>query len=122
MPTDWISLADVKAAAALYDPDATVMPPGMPPVRGRLEIQAFWQKMMLTAIRKVTLEPADLQMRSDIAYETGSYTLDLTLPDGSPATDAGKYIVLMKRQDDGSWKMTRDMWSSNGTGPVRADH
>ncbi len=105
---------DPAAAAALYDKDAMVMPPGAPPVRGQQEIRAFWQKMMTTAIRKVTLNPTDLKMAGDIAYEVGEYALEMTLPDGHQGSDTGKYIVLMRRQTDGSWKMTHDIWSSDG--------
>lgn len=111
---------DAEAAAALYSEDAMVMPPGAPAVKGRAAIEAFWRKMMLSAIRRVTLATTDLGMSGDIAYETGTYTLDLTLPDGSPASDGGKYITLMRRQADGSWKMTHDMWSSDAPAPASA--
>jgi len=109
---------DADAVAALYSEDAMVMPPGSPAVQGRAAIQAFWRKTLLSAIRKVTLLPGDLRMANDIAFEVGTYRLDLTLPDGSAASDSGKYITLMRRQPDGSWKMTHDIWSSDAPAPA----
>jgi len=77
---------DADAAAALYAEDAMVMPPGAPPVQGRAAIQAFWRKMLLSAIRRVTLLPGDLRMADDIAFERS----DLRRPER--ATD-GEVLV-----------------------------
>ena len=27
--------------------------------------------------------------------------------------DEGKYVVVWKKQEDGSWKLHRDIWNSN---------
>jgi uncharacterized protein (TIGR02246 family) len=109
---------DSEALASFYAEEGTLMPPGAPPIQGRAAIQAFWERMVHTAIKKVALNPQDLRMSGDLSYEVGTYDIDLALPDGTAASEQGKYIVLMKKQADGSWKMTHDMWSSNTPAPV----
>jgi uncharacterized protein (TIGR02246 family) len=108
---------DPSAAAGLYDKDAVLMPPGERPVRGQQAIQAYWQKLMTSGLRKVSLAPSELRMAGDIAYEIGEYGIDLIRADHQPGSESGKYIVLMRRQDDGSWKMTHDMWSPDAPDP-----
>jgi ketosteroid isomerase-like protein len=37
---------------------------------------------------------------------------------GKLMTDKGKYLVVMKHQSDGSWKVAVDIWNSDLTQPV----
>ncbi len=104
---------DPSAAAALYDADAVLMPPGEGPIRGQQAIQAYWQRLMTSGIRKVSLVPSELRMAGDIAFEVGEYGINPAPPDHPSGSESGKYIVLLRRQNDGSWKMTHDMWSRN---------
>jgi ketosteroid isomerase-like protein len=54
--------------------------------------------------------------RDGLAYAVGEYRATLT-PKKAGAkplpTDVGKYLEVLKRQPDGSWKIVYDMWSSN---------
>jgi ketosteroid isomerase-like protein len=34
---------------------------------------------------------------------------------GQPIRDPGKYMILYRRQEDGSWRVARDIWNSSGT-------
>ena len=44
------------------------------------------------------------------AAEVGRYTLIGS--DGAPF-DEGKYIVLWRRDDNGEWRLDRDIWNTN---------
>ena len=50
----------------------------------------------------------------DVAYAVGTYRMALT-PKKAGAkplpVDEGKYIEVLKRQDDGSWKIVYDIWN-----------
>jgi ketosteroid isomerase-like protein len=58
--------------------------------------------------------------RGDLAYAVGSYRQTLTPKKAgakSLPTEEGKYIEVLKKQADGSWKIVYDMWSPNAAPP-----
>jgi hypothetical protein len=44
----------------------------------------------------------------DLAFETGTYSLTMSDPEGSPATERGQYVVVWRKQPDGAWKVAID--------------
>jgi ketosteroid isomerase-like protein len=51
----------------------------------------------------------DVVARSgDLAYETGTYEVTMSGPDGEPASQHGHYVVVWEKTDDGSWKAVVD--------------
>jgi uncharacterized protein (TIGR02246 family) len=104
---------DAAGVAALYGPGAQVMPPHHEVVQGAEAIQQFWQRVMDMGVRRAVLETVELEELDPggggPAIELGRYTL--MLADGSVA-DHGKYLVVWK-QHDGEWKLSRDIWNSS---------
>jgi ketosteroid isomerase-like protein len=50
-----------------------------------------------------------------MAFSRGTYTLSLTPKEGGPTTHIdGKWLDILKRQTDGSWKIYIDMVNYNG--------
>ncbi len=41
-----------------------------------------------------------------VAYDAGTYSLDLTIPNGPKLKEKGNYSLAWERQDDKSWKLT----------------
>jgi uncharacterized protein (TIGR02246 family) len=103
---------DWAAVAALYAEDARLMPPNAEAVQGRAAIQAFWEAFPLTTDIDITSEEVD--GRGDLAFDRGSYSVGI-MPEGTsePITDRGKYVVVARRQADGSWLMAIDIFNSN---------
>jgi ketosteroid isomerase-like protein len=52
-----------------------------------------------------------VEVDGDLGYLVGRYNLPPT--EEEPA-DSGKYVMCLKRQLDGSWKLTADIWNSSG--------
>jgi ketosteroid isomerase-like protein len=44
----------------------------------------------------------------DLAYETGSYTLTMSDPEGKPTTQKGHYVDIWKKDPSGGWKVAVD--------------
>lgn len=106
-------------AVVLYTDDAMVLPPGAPLVKGRAAIQQFWNDMSAWSIKDVKLTTAQLDVFGDVAIETGGYSMKVTPPGASaPMEDVGKFIVVWKRQKDGSWKIYRDMFNADSAPPM----
>jgi ketosteroid isomerase-like protein len=111
---------DSLGAAALYDDSAMVLPSEMPAVAGHAAIVSFWGGMggMFT-VSNMKLTVGDVVASGDLASETGRFEMTLTpkAKGGKPVTDKGKYLVVWKKQADGSYKLFRDMWNSDGAPP-----
>ncbi len=110
--TELYRAGDYEGLAALYAADAVSMPPNAPAVKGRAAIQAHWagEPMDVTEYSETYVE---IDGRDDLAYVWGTYSLSGTLPDGMAMSDQGKYVAILKKQADGSWRFTREIYSSD---------
>ena len=95
---------DPARVAALYTEQARLLPPGAEAIRGRQEIENYWKATFEgLGIRASKLMTVEVEEHGDLAYEVGSFSLRLQ-PSGEPeSTVTGKYVVIHRRQSDGSW-------------------
>jgi ketosteroid isomerase-like protein len=54
-----------------------------------------------------------VEVIGDHAIELGSYTMVVQPPGQAETTDRGKYMVLWRRQPDGTWKLYRDAFNTS---------
>jgi len=113
---DAIVKGDSVAVADLYASDANMLPPERPKIEnhdGILHLAGSFARM---GIKAFSLESTDVYGNPDLVVEEGKWTVG----DGSGKTlDDGKYIVLWK-QENGKWKLWRDIWNSNNPPPPPA--
>ena len=107
---------DSAALTTFYADSAVLMFSGTPAARGHDAIAKALGGM--TAAMKVSafkLTTQDLIVTGDYAIETGTYdmTSTATAKAAKPKHDVGKYIVLWKKQPDGSYKILRDIANSD---------
>ena len=50
---------------------------------------------------------------SDCLNSVGNYTMTLRPAGADPIRDEGKYVVVYRRQADGSWKAAADIFNTN---------
>ena len=98
---------DASAVAERYTENAQVIAPGAPIATGRAAIADFWQKVIASGIKDLSLETLDVESEGDLAYETG--VVRLLSNDG--ASTSARYVVVWKRID-GGWLLHRDIWNS----------
>lgn len=99
---------DAATLASLYAEDAMLLPPDHEPIKGRAAIGAFWEQGTDEGLEVTNL---DVEVDGNLGYLVGRYHLPAT--DDEPA-DSGKYVMCLKRQRDGSWKVTADIWNQSG--------
>ena len=110
--SDAFARGDAKALAALYTHDAVVFPPDSEAIRGHEAIGKFWKATRDSGVQTAALTTVDVGRSGDVAYEVGKVSLTIR-PAGKELTTAvAKYVVVWKRQADGSWKLHRDIWNS----------
>jgi uncharacterized protein (TIGR02246 family) len=106
---------DGQGIAALYVSDAILLPPGEPMVKGEAA-KKYWVDFANGFSGPTELNTMAVEGGGDVATAIGTYTMTLT-PRKTGAkplpTEEGKYLEVLKRQDDGSWKIIYDMWSPN---------
>ncbi len=115
---DALNRGDAAGIASIYTEDAKLLPPNNPIIIGKQAIQEFWQGSIEMGIKGGTLETIDLDYSGDLACEVGVYSLDIQPEAGQVIKDVGKYIVIWKKQADGSWKYAVDMFNSDFPPPT----
>ena len=110
--SDAFARGDAKALAAMYTSDAIAFPPDSDMVDGNEAIGEFWKATRDSGVQTAALTTVDVGRSGDVAYEVGKVSLTIQ-PAGKELTTAvAKYVVVWKRQADGSWKLHRDIWNS----------
>jgi ketosteroid isomerase-like protein len=98
----------------VYADDAVILPPNMKAARGRAGLSQMHAAMLSNvSYPSVSLKSEDLIVAGDYGIETGSFRMTVQPKVGKPMEDVGKFISVWKKQPDGSWKMIRDMFSSD---------
>ncbi|UCC84944.1 MAG: SgcJ/EcaC family oxidoreductase [Gemmatimonadota bacterium] len=104
---------DAATLAAMYTEDAFRLAPNEPTLRGREAMeQAFVTLMESTTARTITINTTEYGGAGNLAYSIGTYAVTYEAEAGSDQEE-GKYLVLSKLGDDGSWKIYAHMWSSD---------
>lgn len=119
---NWRSAAerdDAGAVAALYADDAIFVGTETPEVRGRAAIQErFGEQFPVSTVSRI--ESRDLTVSGDMAYDYGEFTQQVTPPNAPGQTINGHYLVVLRRQNDGSWKIVRHISTTPTTAAAPA--
>ncbi|OSZ81285.1 hypothetical protein CAP36_08635 [Chitinophagaceae bacterium IBVUCB2] len=103
--------ADSAAFAALYTTDGCMSPQGMPKICGATGITAFFNEGVKAGFKNIALTTEEVLGGKEGVIETGKYEV---LGEGGVSYEKGKYIVMWK-EENGKWKMHRDIWNSDTT-------
>jgi len=103
---------DVAAVKANYAPDAVMVLPQQAPMKGIAAISADYDKFAADPVAKFDATNESTVVGGDMAYSQGTYTVTYTNPKTKAVENGqGYYIVVYKKQDDGSWKIVQDVSS-----------
>jgi uncharacterized protein (TIGR02246 family) len=107
---------DAAAVTAVYASDASMLPPNLPVQRGRNAIRAYWSNLLDAYTVTFEISSDMIEGRGDLAYSMGHYRLTAVpkAAKGAPGiADEGKFVEILKKQPDGSWKYVVDIYNSN---------
>jgi len=116
---DAYNRGDDKTVAAFYADDAVVLPPDSDFVKGRPAIEAFWKSGHEAGMKNIRLEIVDIESDGKYVVETGKAIADIQPAGQAAATPQSfKYVVVWKKQKDGSWKIYRDIYNGMPAPPA----
>jgi len=113
-----VNAGDLESALALMADDAMHMPPDGPPIIGIAAIRSHAESFFRDYAMQTHNRLDEVVVAGDLAFLRTSYT-DTWTPRGEGEATAwsGVWLILLRKQPDGSWKMWRDMWSVVPTTP-----
>ena len=105
---------DLDETVSFYADNAVVLPPNQAAVTTKDGIRNLW-KAFFDNLTEISWKTSRVEMAKsgDMGYLIGTY--ELTMKDGSK--DKGKYCEVWKKQADGKWKVSTDMFSSDLPAP-----
>jgi uncharacterized protein (TIGR02246 family) len=103
---------DVEAATRLYHDDAVLLPPDGDAIEGAAGIRGFIEAYLEILIAKEDLRTTEVEPLGDGAFEVGTYRGRHRI-EGQTIPDRGKYLRIWKQDDDGNWKIYREMFNDS---------
>jgi ketosteroid isomerase-like protein len=117
MDAQWSKAAaahDLAGVLSYYADDAIVLPPNERTITNKQTNHDEWAALLTPGMDlSWKADRVEAAGSGDMAYETGTYTLNMKDAKGNSTTDKGKVLQVWKKQGDGSWKAVADMWSSD---------
>ena len=109
-----VNAGDVETLAGLYTGDAIRMPPNGRMFQGEALIRSDFADLLDPNDAELSIIVEETRLSGDFALARGTWALELTPKAGGETTgDIGKWLNLLERQNDGSWKISRNIWNSD---------
>jgi uncharacterized protein (TIGR02246 family) len=109
-----LNSGDLDRWMSLWTESGVQMPPGEPPVIGKDRIRARNKGVLDQFTFNMGISNEEVEVAGDWACARGTYKATLTPKAGGEAIHVdGKYMTILQKQADGSWKVHRDIFNSN---------
>lgn len=115
---EWAATAakgqDVEQIISFWSDNATVLPPGAPPIKGKAAIRAYVKESLAIPGFRIHWSPDFAEVSEDgtMGYTTGENQVTVPGPDGKLTTIIGRYTAVWRRDSAGDWKCVFDIWNS----------
>ena len=113
---DAMEAGDFERWLSVWTEDCIQMAPDFPPRFGTELLRTVYEPgfELFTFSNLVYTDEVQVRILGDWAYAHSTYTLDMTANEGGEKTSfSGKFLDIVKRQEDGSWKIAIDCHNYN---------
>jgi uncharacterized protein (TIGR02246 family) len=106
---------DMARWIELWIDNGIQMPPGAPRRVGKEQVRAAMQPLFDNcSTNNMTIHIEEVRILGDQAYSHGTYEFVMTPKEGGESTSySGKFLDILKKQVDGSWKIAIDCYNCN---------
>jgi len=109
-----INAGDLEGWISLWTDDGIQMFPGVPARIGKKQIRAGMKPAFDQFILKMEITNEELRVAGDLGFARGTYAESIVPKSGGEREKYdGKYLTILERQADNSWKVARDCFNSN---------
>src|SRR5262245_41614611 len=109
-----VNASDLTGVLAAWSDDGVLMPPHRPSVRGRAALERYFRDLFSHSRFTFVFGSSHIEVAGDVALARIEYTATAWPRErGSVVEDRGKGLHVYRRQVDGSWKLTHDIWNSD---------
>ena len=99
---------DQEALIGLFAPDAILLGLDEEPISGSAALRSWLQPLLDRRRLALSLSPEEVEISGDLALERGGFEADaIPLAGGPPAGSRGSYILILRWQPEGGWKIAR---------------
>jgi len=105
---------NLERVLALYTDDVILMPPGGDIIRGKPAAREHYRNIFQHTELDLTFVSEETQAVGDWAFDRGTTRGRAVPRSGGTATPIDdKYLMILKRQADGTWRIARLIWNRN---------
>jgi ketosteroid isomerase-like protein len=109
-----LTARDAAGVANLYDENGSILPPNESIVKGRANIQKYWQAVIDGNFINGSVKTIDAKNDGALAYEVGSFSMLFKGAKGDTIEYKGKYTEILQLDSaSGKWLAIYGMWSSD---------
>ena len=110
--------ADLEKLLSFHTEDIILMEPNMPIIEGKKQVRELFAAFEMKGIEmKLGFDILELEVIQDRAFVRGQVMKTVLQNGGHSEKDTGKFICLLKKQEDGAWLRTHVIVNSDQ--PVR---
>ena len=102
---------DLERSLQFCADDCAVMVPNAPAAQGRAAIRELFRGWFKPDL-KIRWMPDRVEASGSLGFSSGSYEMSFE-DSGRTISDRGKYVIVWKKQANGSWKVVRDISNSD---------
>ena len=100
---------DAAGCAAFFTEDVILLAPDKPMARGKRAFEEIYQSRMDKTSGGIhTNKLVEYGVEGDLAYQVGTFAITGTNP-----LEQGKFVNILRRQADGTWKVTVSIFNSD---------
>ena len=94
-----------------YSEDAIIFPPNAKSIIGHEALIGFYKNY--PPMSDFTQKVEEIEVFGDYAYLLLKWTFPIKQTGVNPNLDSGKIFCIMRKQNDGNWKIWREIWNSD---------
>lgn len=103
---------DLEGVLACYSDNAILMPPNDPAIKGKSEIRKRYESIFATTKVRFENVTEEAYVSGDWGFIRGFTNGFVTVMDsGEKKSIKDKYLMILRLQPDGDWKISHLMWS-----------
>lgn len=112
---DWArhwNAGELDEVVAAYAADAVYLPPHHAAVHGRDSIREYLKAPLGHGVSDLAFDVTYIKQQGPVAWDVGTYRMNVPLNDGTKKEDRGKYLTVWRRVGK-KWLIAADAWSSD---------